>query len=684
MESLWTSDDEAAYIRRYAATGCPPELATRVYTSHLLGRRPDLVLHGGGNTSVKATAQEVDGRMCEVLFVKGSGWDLASIEPTGFPACRLEPLLRLCELAELSDDDMVKALRSQMLDANSPTPSVEALLHALIPGKYVDHTHADAALALLDRPNGRELATEVWGTEALVLPYVMPGFVLARAVHALRDDPGLPAAGCLVLDKHGVFTWDQTARASYDRMIEAISKAEARLEVEARARTSRSAEVPHGSASVRNRISVSVRGEILRQHPDYPTVGTWLCEGAPLALANHPEGPSITVGPLTPDHVIRTKPWPLWLPIDEGKPLRSQVEAALRDYALRYKRYFDANVDGRELRRLRATPHVVLVPGHGAFCIGTSVRDAKIVADIYTHTARTVLRVVEVAKFEPVPESELFELEYWSLEQAKLGKRSSGRLGGRVAVVTGAAGGIGEATARALLLLGCHVLLSDRDESRLAECLGALRVEFGERVAGWMCDVTLAEQAEELISHCIETFGALDFVVSNAGFAPTGFLHEPTGDRNLHKSLRVNLLGHQNVASAATRWLIEQGAGGCLLFNASKAAFAPGPGFGPYAVAKSALVALMRQYAIDAGQHGIRVNAVNADRIRTGLFGGGVLEQRAAARGLTPAQYFQQNLLHRETLATDVADAFAWLCQAKATTGAVITVDGGNPAAFPR
>ncbi|MEZ4372027.1 MAG: bifunctional aldolase/short-chain dehydrogenase [Polyangiaceae bacterium] len=684
MESLWTAEDQAACVKHYAAAGVPVELAERVYTSNLLGRRPDLVLHGGGNTSVKAKAREVDGRDCDVLFIKGSGWDLATIEPQGFPACRLDPLLRLCELDELSDDDMVKALRSQMLDPGSPNPSVEALLHALIPGRFVDHTHADAVLAILNRPNGHLLAAEVWGSDVPVVQYVMPGFALARAVRALRERDGLPNAGCLILDKHGIFTWDATAQASYERMIAAVSKAEAKLESERRTIAAVSQPLPRGSKDVRGRIAIALRGAILKQHPDFPTVGTWLAEGDAIALANHPAGNQLTVGPLTPDHVIRTKPWPLWLSLDESAPLGAQAEAAVGEYAERYTRYFEAHVRGRPLRRIRPVPRVVLVPGQGAYCLGSSLREASITADIYSHTARTILHVAAVASFEPVPESELFELEYWSLEQAKLGNRAAARFAGRVAIVTGAAGGIGRATAESLLELGCHVLISDRDEHTLGQALEALRGEFGERVESKICDVGAPADADDLIATCVETFGGLDYVISNAGIAPTGLLHEADGQNNLNESLRVNLLGHQYVASAAARCLVEQGAGGCLLFNASKSAFAPGPKFGPYAVAKSALIALTKQYAIDLGQYRIRANAVNADRIRTGLFSGGVLEQRAASRGLTPEEYFQQNLLGRETLATDVADAFVYLCQADATTGTVITVDGGNPAAFPR
>ncbi|MEZ4234208.1 MAG: bifunctional aldolase/short-chain dehydrogenase [Polyangiaceae bacterium] len=682
MESLWNEHEEATYTKRCVEAGYPAELGARVYTSQLLGRRSDLVLHGGGNTSVKSRAREIAGRECDVLFVKGSGWDLATIEPAGFPACRLQALLELCDLEELSDTDMVKGLRSQMLDPGSPTPSVEALLHALIPGKFVDHTHADAAVAILDRPEGRDLAREVWGEESLILPYVMPGFILARSVHALRDQQGLPDAGCLILDKHGIFTWDGTARASYERMVEAVSRAERRLAV-TRSRLPSTASLPLRSLGMRGPVAIALRGAIQREHSG-SMVSTWAADEHTLALSTNPNGPSLTAGPITPDHVIRTKPWPLWLRAHDTKSLRSQCDTAVREYSTRYKAYFDRHVNGRPLKQLPSAPRVVLVPGLGACCFGTTLRDAEITADIFGHTAQVLLDVTTETVFEPVGESDLFELEYWSLEQAKLGKGALAPMQGRVALVTGAAGGIGLETAQAMLARGCHVFISDVDETALESATQALRDRFAERVAAYPCDVCSLNDVDALIERCISAFGGLDYVISNAGVAPTGVLHNPDGQRSLEASLRVNLMGHQHVASASARWLIEQGSGGCLVFNASKAAFAPGPEFGPYTVAKTALIGLMRQYAIDLGRLGIRANAVNADRVRTGLFGGGVLEQRAAARGLTADAYFRQNLLGRETEARDVAEAFVWLCSAEATTGTVITVDGGNPAAFPR
>jgi NAD(P)-dependent dehydrogenase (short-subunit alcohol dehydrogenase family) len=284
-----------------------------------------------------------------------------------------------------------------------------------------------------------------------------------------------------------------------------------------------------------------------------------------------------------------------------------------------------------------------------------------------------------------VGELDLFDVEYWSLEQAKLGraKQAPAPLDGKIAIVTGAASGIGLATSRALLASGAHVLITDRDV-RVLEAVSEQPAErYPGRFAARVCDVTSEQDCRAAVEAACDAFGGLDVLVSNAGTAPSGVLHEAGGEAALERSLDVNLLGHQRMARAAAGAMIAQG-GGVLLFNASKSAFNPGPEFGPYAVPKAALVALMKQYAIDLGPYGIRANAINADRVRTNLFGQGVLEARARARGLSPSEYFRANLLGRETTAEQVAEAFVFLATAEATTGCVLTVDGGNPAAFPR
>lgn len=673
------------------------DLADRVYTSRLLGAEPSLVLHGGGNTSVKSQAPDVTGEKVEVLYVKGSGSDLGAIEPQGFPACRMAALLSHCQLPEMSDEQMVRGLRSQMLDPGSPTPSVEALLHAFVPAKFVDHTHADAVLGIVDTQHSETLCREIWGDDLLFIPYVMPGFVLAQkivAVSKAHADKLRNPSTVMILDKHGIFTWGATAEESYERMIAAVTRAETYL---AHRRATRAAQVVaagHDSErqQLRRRIAVLLRGAVERSAEGFKGVSSWRNEGEILDLLAEPNAQElIACGTATPDHVIRTKPWPMWLaPSTDSSDaaLGAQIQTELDAYRTRYCAYFEHN-QARQATpptRLDPIPRLIAVPGLGVLCLGKSLKEARIAGDIYTHTAGVIRNATSLGGYVPVSLPDLFDVEYWSLEQAKLKlqKVAAAPLLQHVALVTGAASGIGLATAEGLLAQGAHVMLSDVDEAKLSVALAPLAKRFGAQVASHIADIASESAVPTLLDKTVDAFGGLDIVVSNAGNAPSGQLHTAEGEQALLASLELNLLSHQRLAHHAAQLMIRQGTGGCLLFNASKSAFNPGPDFGPYAVPKAALVSLMKQYAIDLAKHGIRSNAINADRIRTAIFSPELLESRAKARGVPVDEYFKANLLHRETTAKDVADAFVFLACAKATTGAVLPVDGGNPAAFPR
>lgn len=687
------------------------DLALRVYTSRLLGGDPRLVLHGGGNTSVKGTVTETTGEVVPVLHVKGSGGNLGTIGPKSFPAVRLERLRKLTLLPSLSDEQMVKELRGQTVDWARPQPSVEALLHAIVPGKFVDHSHSDALLAITNQPDGAARVRAIYGDAVLVIPYAMPGFALAKKVLALWAERA--ATGHLpelmVLDKHGIFTWGDTAEESYERMIAAVSRAEAALAQghSAPPRTvrayERSAAGDGDDAALERRAAISsvLRGELAKRS-DLPWIAAWRASDVLLDATARPEILALlTKGCATPDHVIRTKPKPLVLgDLPTSIPdLKAALGAALDAYAADYSAYFERckAARGTDPIALDPWPRVVLVPRLGALALGRSRKDADIAADIAEHTAAIVLDAAALGGYEPASEIDLFDMEYWSLEQAKLAKSDDATslaaapslpfgagFEGKVALVTGAASGIGFATGCMLLRAGAHVCFTDRDGALLATVTAQLQADHPGRVLAAELDVTSFEEAARAVRRAVVRFGGLDLVVSNAGSASEGKLHTEAGDKALRFSIELNLLGHQNVARAAALAMIDQGRGGVLLFNASKSAFNQGPDFGPYAVPKTALLALMRQYAIDLAPHGIRAGAVNADRIRTALFTPAFVEARAKARNVGVDEYFKANLLRRETTADDVAGAFVYLAAAEATTGCVITVDGGNAAAFPR
>jgi rhamnulose-1-phosphate aldolase/alcohol dehydrogenase len=667
-------------------------LALRTYSARLVGSEPSLVLHGGGNTSVKATVTTLTGETVEVLHVKGSGWDLATIEPEGHPAVRLSPLRKLRVLDAMTDEAMVNELRANLLDASAPNPSVETLLHALLPARFVDHTHADAILAICDQPDGERLCASIFGSGLVWIPYVMPGFTLAkRCAEVFERVASVREPAVMVLEKHGLFTWGATAKESYERTVDAVTRAERHV---VEKRTTVRLPAPAGGAMPAAVVLPRLRGAAARVAGEAPERGPIVRARATPAILGflaRPDAPDLVAkGCATPDHVLRTKPTALFVRDPaydaDGERLGARLEHAIAEYARAYDEYFDAmcRAKGVRKKKLDPWPRVVLLPGFGICALGASSIEADAVLDLYEHTIDVMTSASAVGAYEPLGRPDLFDMEYWSLEQAKLKPPVLQPLSRAIALVTGAASGIGEAVAARMAAAGAHVAVVDRNAEALAQVAANLVKTHRGRVLPLVADVRDAAAVEGAIAQTAAAWGGLDVVVSNAGAAPEGRLETAAGQDALRDSLDLNCLSHATVARLATAVMMAQGRGGCLLFNASKSAFNAGPGFGPYAVAKSALVALMRQYAVDLGPAGIRSNAVNADRIRTRLFAEGVAESRAKARGLSPEEYFRANLLGREVTATDVADAFVYLATARATTGCVVTVDGGNAAAFPR
>jgi rhamnose utilization protein RhaD (predicted bifunctional aldolase and dehydrogenase)/NAD(P)-dependent dehydrogenase (short-subunit alcohol dehydrogenase family) len=687
MESRWNDREAQQCIARYAEDGVASDLALRVYTTRLLGGDPRLVLHGGGNTSVKTRMRDLSGDETEVLCVKGSGWDMASIEPAGLPAVRLEPLRRQRTRESLSDEDMVRFQRANLIDPMAPNPSVETLLHAFLPHAFVDHTHSTAILALVDQPNARELCAEVYGRRAALVPYVMPGFGLAQEAAKVFDHN--PDVEALILDKHGIFTFGASAREAYERMIEMATLAEARLSRGGGRRAFSAAALPPDLASLAA-VAPIVRGACSLPDPrrDGAFTRPILEFRSSEAILNFVNGTDLSrygqAGVVTPDHTIRTKAWPLILPPASANALdgfRADSHAAARAYIARYDAYFERHNarHGGSKRKLDPLPRIVLVPGLGLFGLGGSRQDAIIVADLAESAIDAITEAEALGTFTSISESDLFDIEYWSLEQAKLKSGVEKPLAGQVAAVTGAAGAIGAATARAFAEAGAAVALLDLDAQAATRAAKAI----GGSALAIQCDVTDAASVRTAFDTLAESFGGLDVLVSNAGAAWQGRIGE-VDESVLRASFELNFYGHQRAAQSAVRIMRAQGTGGCLLFNVSKQAVNPGPDFGPYGLPKAATLFLVRQYALEYGGEGIRANAVNADRIRSGLLTDDFVAARAKARGVSEADYMRGNLLRREVAAEDVAQAFLHHALALKTTGDVTTVDGGNIAAALR
>jgi rhamnose utilization protein RhaD (predicted bifunctional aldolase and dehydrogenase)/NAD(P)-dependent dehydrogenase (short-subunit alcohol dehydrogenase family) len=696
MQNRYDERDAQGFVEKYP--NMPPELALRVYTSRLLGRESDLVLHGGGNTSVKTVIDNVLGEKLEVLYIKGSGWDLAAIEPPGFPALDLAYLRKLRRLEALNDEEMINQFRTHLLDASSPNPSIETLVHAFLPAKFIDHTHADAVVTLTHQQNAEKMLPEAMGPNIGILPFIMPGFPLAKAMAELiRQQPHLE---CIVLMHHGLFTFGEDARTAYDRMIDYVSRAEAFL-----ARAGKmSGSKPAAPALLAPVVVLPLlRGAL--SYPDEEGGSTHFAlelrqsEELLAALARPDARKLFVSGVLTPDHVIRTKNHPLFLALDEKKgeeEIGRQIREAVAAYERTYDAYFHHQAAARtgSLIKLDSRPRVILIPGLGLVAAGTSPKAAAIAADIAEHTLRAKLSGAALGPYLDLGEGHIFDMEYWSLEQAKLGKGARPPLLGQVALVTGGGGAIGAGIGRQLLAAGARVILSDINEERLQQVSAQLAARFGARmVLPLVMDVADANSVREGLATIIRNTGGLDILVPNAGIARVATLAEME-ETDLRKVLDVNFLGVFQVIKAAIPIFLRQSTGGHVIINSSKNVFDPGAAFGAYSASKAAAHQLGKIAALELATLGVRVNMINADAVfEDGDIPSGLWEvvgpDRMRARNLDPAglreYYRQRNLLKTTVTADHVGKAVVFFASGQTpTTGATLPVDGGIPAAFPR
>ncbi|MCC6875680.1 MAG: bifunctional aldolase/short-chain dehydrogenase [Sandaracinaceae bacterium] len=637
-------------------------LALRAYTSRLLGAEPSLVLHGGGNTSIKLRAKDFYGDEDDVLYVKGSGWDLASIEPAGFSPVRMRSLLRMADRETLTDSDMVREQRAAMLDPSAPDPSIEAILHALVPFRFVDHTHADAVVTLTNSPGGEARVRELYGDRVLIVPYVMPGFVLAREVRRLTREVDWSKLHGMILLHHGVFSFADDARTSYERMIELVSAAEDVLRRtgawDAPARADRESQVDlRLLADLRKAVSQVAGRAMVARLDSAPEAQGFASRRDVADLA--------TRGPVTPDHVIRTKRVPAIIAGDVG----GDVER----FAERYRAYFERHDDGT-LTCLDPAPRWAVWIDRGVVAFGTNAKAADQVADIARHTARCFQWGEALGGWAPLPEPELFQMEYWELEQRKLRKGgSSPVLAGKVALITGGATGIGRAIAQKLRAAGAAVCVLD------------IKPEVQEKfhapdALGMVCDVRDSAAVQGAVERCVRAFGGLDVLVSNAGDFPPSQHIAQIEDAAWQRTLDLNLTAHTRALRAAVPFL-ERGIDPSILVVASRNVLAPGPGAAAYSAAKAGLTQLARVAALELAPKGVRVNLMHPDKVfDTDLWSDEKIALRAKSYGLSIEDYKRSNLLGLEVGTADVAElALAMVGPAfRCTTGAQIPIDGGN------
>ncbi len=651
MQNRWRDAEAAA---------CTTPLELRIYTSRLLGADPHLVLHGGGNTSVKVTTTNLYGEHEDILSIKGSGHDLGTIDARGFAPVRLRELQRMAQLPHLSDADMVNAMRCAMTDSSAPTPSVEAILHAIIPATFVDHTHADAVLTILDTPDAEHIVRQLYGEHYVVVPYVMPGFALARQCALQLATELKPHHHGLILLNHGIFTWGDDAQTSYARMIAGVSLAEEYV-----AKHITPVPLPPAPAMVTARQERAQLRHAIAQTIGAPVVLMPRHDDHTAAFVARPDLADIAQrGCVTPDHIIRTRQIPL-------------VGRDVAAYAERYRQWFatyESSV-AAPLTMLDPAPRIVLDPELGMLTVGRRVRDALIAGDVYRHSIPVITAAEQLGGYTPLGDVDLFAIEYWELEQAKLALAGKPpRFSGEIALVTGAASGIGRACVERLLAQGAAVIALDINPD--------LPTIFARPdVCTVVCDISDDAALSAAIDRGVCAFGGLDMLVLNAGIFPKSRSINALPSEEWRRTMAINLDANLSIMREAHPLLARAPAGGRVVIIGSKNVPAPGPGAAAYSASKAAITQLARVAALEWGTDQIRVNVVHPNQVfDTGIWSNDILQSRAANYGLSVEEYKKNNLLHTTITSHDVAALVCELCGDvfARTTGAQIPIDGGN------
>jgi rhamnulose-1-phosphate aldolase/alcohol dehydrogenase len=672
-------------------------LEALTYRSNLLGSDRALANQGGGNTSSKGVLVDHAGRDVRVLWVKGSGTDLATITPPGFACLRLDELLPLREREEMDDATMVAYLLRCAVNPDQPRPSIETLLHAFVPAEHVDHTHADAVIALTSNPNGRQLVEEVFGDEAVWLDYQRPGFDMSRKIGLLLEQH--PSARAVMLAKHGLVTWGASGDESYANTIEIVSRAAEAIDRHGRGRFGM------GGAKVAEQADDDAADLLAQTLPALRGALLADADGVVLEVDRSPEAvafasaarvPEVSqIGAPCPDHLINTKHKPLVVPFDPARDgaheLARMFREGVAEYAGWYRGYYDRYLDDetRPFAMDPAGPRVVLVPGVGIVTSGTDAGRARFARDLY-HRAIAVEDAADaLGGFQSLSEAEAFAIEYWPLERYKLAQAPPrGELAGRVAVVTGGASGIGRATSRLLASRGAHVVVADINAAGAEEVAAEIG---GRRAVSVEVDVTDEQAVVAMTRRAVLEYGGLDILVASAGLATSAPVTETTlADWDLNYAVLAR--GYFLAAREAFRVLLEQGRGGSIVFVGSKNALVAGGNAAAYSSAKAASLHLARCLAEEGGGHGIRVNTVNPDAVIEGssIWSSNWKAERASTYGIAEGEletfYRGRTKLGVNVFPEDVAEAIAFFAgpRSEKSTGNVVNVDGGVTAAYPR
>ncbi len=691
MKNRWKEGDPTSIpvgIRGQAGD----DLRQRIHSARLLGTEPLLVLHGGGNASVKTSLPTVFGNEASVIFVKASGCDMRTIDESGFVALDLSYLTTLSTVDKLTDSDMKTQLCLHLARPSDNSPSIEALMHVFLPAKYVDHTHPASILALTNRRDGDRVVLEALGQRIAIVPYVKPGFQLARAVAKAHEDH--PDAEGMVLLQHGLVTWGDTAREAYEKTVELVDRAEVYLR---RAREEKPRislpEAVRGAEERYRKIAPVLRGLVAVERS---ILKPWISEEI-LSILELTGGEDLALTPpLTPDNLIRTGLKPLWIrepAFDNHDSLRKQLADAIERFSQEYTDYLRRNSEPSD-HTPDGRPRTILLPGVGAVCVGRDVREAIIARDITIQTFSVKLAIAESGgTYEGLSEDQLYAMEFDEFQQAKLKRERRGLPSGTVAVVTGAAGAIGSAICQRLLEEGCHVAVTDLAGENLDKMAAELHGEYGDRVLRVALDVTEQKSVNEAFGRVVDEWGGIDLLVVNAGLAHVSSLETmELGD--FRRLERVNVEGTLLVLREAARMFRRQATGGDVVVVSTKNVFSPGAGFGAYSATKAASYQLARIASLELAGMDVRVNMVAPDAVfghgdrKSGLWAE-VGPDRMRARGLDEAgleeYYRDRNLLKARVTAEHVANAVMFFATRQTpTTGATLPIDGGLPDATPR
>ena len=701
MKNLFKEEESIVFIKKFAAF--PKELAMRVYTSSLMGSDSNLVLHGGGNTSVKIKLKNIIGDIKNVLFIKGSGKDLSTIEPEGFVGLNLDPLLELRHNESNSDSEMDNQLKIHRISSKDPDPSVETLLHAFLPHKYVDHTHADSILILTNQRHGEDIVKEALGTKIAVVPYIMSGLPLAQSViNQYEKNPDICA---IVIINHGIFTFSDRAEKAYENMIDYVSRAEAYIKEQIQGKslmTPRTDFMPlKNFENSLTRTTQIIRGSCA--HPDSSGrikrfyVETRSTPDLIDASLSEEAQAICRSGVLTPDHAIRIKNRMVYIDSvpENDDELKKIINRSIETFKKDYHRYCQNNAKEKvtHVKEQDFYPFLFLIAGLGLIALGVTRKEVRIAADIGEHTIRAKLRANALGRYLSISESHVFDMEFWSLQQQKLSKADL-PLQGQVAVITGGGGAIGFGIADRLIAAGAVVVISDINESRLQEVHSLLTKKFNEsQVESIVFDVTNYRSVEKAFAEISRRLGGIDIVIPNAGIAHVAKI-EDLDPEKLDQVIAVNLKGTFTVIKASIPIFKRQGTGGNIVVISSKNVFDPGTAFGAYSASKAGAHQISKIAAMELAELNVKVNMVNPDAV----FGDEkvcsklwelVGPERMQSRGLDPEglkeYYCQRSLLKVSILAEHVGNAVVFFASdLTPTTGATLPVDGGNPAAFPR